>query len=833
MTLASSFAGADTLFLHDFTGDTGDLNGTAVETGTGSWVAASGFDANGDVNVTNAGAGSATLAFTPTDGFVYTLEASFGSLTNSPASQDWLAFGFAEGQSPATSTNSRFIVGDVVGKAWTFQRGAGATANNTSFLGDGSAGSNPGIVDGAAWTSAATTFGGNLALRVVLDTTGGAGNWTATWFADTGSGFFQIRGTAVLLDETIDSVGFAASNGPISGNIESFSLDRSNGGLDTTKPTLLSTNPADDAVNVPTSQNLVATFDEPIALGAAGTITIRNLTTFVDTVISLPGPDPDGTLSVDGAELTITPATALATGEEYSIEISPSAIEDLSGNAYDGLLTSSVPNWTFTTDDTAPMVTGMSPMADATEVTIGSDLTLDFDEDVEVGTGDVTIHLASDDSVITSIDVNSGLVSVTEGGVVINPPADLANSTTYYVNIPAGAFTDLSGISFAGISDTVTWRFTTAALDPDVLFADTFNRPDGSDLNASASGKSGSLGALDWLETASSANDPRILNNEIQIGEAGSGGGNWALAYVDHNFVDSVITAAQTFTVSVDIVNDETGGFTRNAGIVVGGSETDFSGWTAGTPGGADFGIGYDGSGTEEFRIFENGVVTTTTPLAFANPDRLEVVFTNVTDFDAGTTIDYEVFNNGISVASGDFVWSGTDENYIGLFSNWTNDGAEFDNFEVRAPAGTSDPFTLWAESGTLPGAVTFEGDLNEDGVQDGIAFLLGVGNPDDDANSALPTVSENGGGGLQMTFDCLAVADRGGAELKVAYSNTLSGWTATTDVVPDENGTDTGGVVSYVVDTVTVDPLHRVTATVDASVASGGKLFGRLIATP
>ena len=30
---------------------------------------------------------------------------------------------------------------------------------------------------------------------------------------------------------------------------------------------------------------------------------------------------------------------------------------------------------------------------------------------------------------------------------------------------------------------------------------------------------------------------------------------------------------------------------------------------------------------------------------------------------------------------------------------------------------------------------MTFDGDTNGDGVQDGIAFLLGVANPDDDAN--------------------------------------------------------------------------------------------------
>ncbi len=150
-------------------------------------------------------------------------------------------------------------------------------------------------------------------------------------------------------------------------------------------------------------------------------------------------------------------------------------------------------------------------------------------------------------------------------------------------------------------------------------------------------------------------------------------------------------------------------------------------------------------------------------------------------------------------------------------------------SFTLTQILSQTDPFGTWAASGTLPGTVTFDGDLNGDGVQDGIAFLLGVANPDDDATGALPTASEDGSGGLVLTFDCLALADRGPAQLRVAHSNSLAGWTATTDVVPDADGTDAGGIVSYVVDTVSADPLHRVTATIDAAAASAGRLFGRL----
>ena len=137
--------------------------------------------------------------------------------------------------------------------------------------------------------------------------------------------------------------------------------------------------------------------------------------------------------------------------------------------------------------------------------------------------------------------------------------------------------------------------------------------------------------------------------------------------------------------------------------------------------------------------------------------------------------------------------------------------------------------FDTWAGTGTL-GAVTFEGDTNGDGVQDGLSFLLGVANPDDDANGSLPVISEDGSGNLIMEFDCLPSADRGTAELRVAHSDTLASFTATVDQVPDATDPTPDNGVTFVV--VGGSPTNEVTATIGSAAASGGKLFGRLEAT-
>jgi len=104
-----------------------------------------------------------------------------------------------------------------------------------------------------------------------------------------------------------------------------------------TDPMLVSTSPADDAPNVASSADLVATFDEAILLGASGDVTIRNLTNPSDTVISLGGGDPDGAVTASSNQLTINPAADLAAGDEYAILIGSTVVEDLHGNAFAGI----------------------------------------------------------------------------------------------------------------------------------------------------------------------------------------------------------------------------------------------------------------------------------------------------------------------------------------------------------------------------------------------------------------------------------------------------------------------------------------------------------------
>ena len=222
-----------------------------------------------------------------------------------------------------------------------------------------------------------------------------------------------------------------------------------------------------------------------------------------------------------------------------------------------------------------------------------------------------------------------------------------------------------------------------------ILFADSFDRPDSADLNTPATGKSGSLGALDWVQV-SNQEGPTIVANQLLGGDDRAGGG-WDFTYVDHNFTDAAISLGGSFSVSVDLI-DFSGfaGATRFMGIAVGHSKSEADGWSANNPANfdSDFFIGIDQTGFRRLVAYENAAPKSDIPFDIGDGGQtLRVDFTNVSNFNAGTTISYEAFIDDVSVESGTFDWSGTNENYLGLYSNVSRNGSIFDNFVVEANA--------------------------------------------------------------------------------------------------------------------------------------------------
>ncbi len=238
LLIVATSANAVEIYMDDFSGlDTVDLHGTTPDVSTTgeSWVATA-TDVKADGSFTSpSNATSMTLAFTPVDGLVYTLDAQIEDLTGG----HWIQFGFGNGQ-PTTTLWS--------GRAWDLLR----------VQGDG----NPHATVQSVytnWTSLGMLrYEDDLDARIVLDTTGGTGSWTATYFAKAGNvGTYTEVGSAVTLtDETIDAVGFSTYNsGNNAGKINSFSLSDDTPSFD---PNIN----GDDRVDGLDLNLLLSTFDE-------------------------------------------------------------------------------------------------------------------------------------------------------------------------------------------------------------------------------------------------------------------------------------------------------------------------------------------------------------------------------------------------------------------------------------------------------------------------------------------------------------------------------------------------------------------------------------------
>ena len=123
---------------------------------------------------------------------------------------------------------------------------------------------------------------------------------------------------------------------------------------------------------------------------------------------------------------------------------------------------------------TPPIVTGLSPSVDSTEVAISSDLKVTFDELIVAGTGNITIKNLTD---LTQIAIPVGDAQVTVEGrfLTINPTQPLEAGKAYAIQIDATAIDDTTGDNFTGIEDDVTWAFNTAAPDFDAPEIETLN----------------------------------------------------------------------------------------------------------------------------------------------------------------------------------------------------------------------------------------------------------------------------------------------------------------------------------------------------------------------
>ncbi|HYD80878.1 MAG TPA: ExeM/NucH family extracellular endonuclease [Paucimonas sp.] len=186
-------------------------------------------------------------------------------------------------------------------------------------------------------------------------------------------------------------------------------------------------------------------------------------------------------------------------------------------------------------DTVAPTLRASTPADNAVAVAPGADIVLSFNEQIRAGSGAIVLK-GLDGAADVTIDVNSSQVSISGDTLTINPSADLAAGKRYAVQIAAGAIEDLAGNDFAGIADTTTVDFTTAAaVAATVRISEIHYDNAGADTGETIA-LSGIAGTSlqGWSLVLYNGNDGKVYNTKALSGtidDEGNGWGEVAFAY--------------------------------------------------------------------------------------------------------------------------------------------------------------------------------------------------------------------------------------------------------------------------------------------------------------
>jgi Ca2+-binding RTX toxin-like protein/methionine-rich copper-binding protein CopC len=232
-------------------------------------------------------------------------------------------------------------------------------------------------------------------------------------------------------------------------------------------PLLIQTLPADNATGVSVTSNLGLGFDQAVKAGS-GFIRIYKSDGTLFHTIAITDSSQVTFSPTQPSRVMINPNVDLVAGTGYYILVDAGAIENLGGQDYAGISSSTALNFTTAGtapgDATAPLLNTTSPADDAIDIAVGSNLVLTFNEAVQAGTGNIEIRKVSDGTIAKTIAITDATQITFSGSqLTINPTTDLAAGTGYYVTFASGVVRDLANNNFAGISSSTAFNFTTAS----------------------------------------------------------------------------------------------------------------------------------------------------------------------------------------------------------------------------------------------------------------------------------------------------------------------------------------------------------------------------------
>lgn len=215
-----------------------------------------------------------------------------------------------------------------------------------------------------------------------------------------------------------------------------------------TAPTVISTDPANAAINVPLNKIITATFSEPM-----DALTL-NTTTF----IVKQGLNPvAGTVSYIGSTATFTPLVNLLPGTIYTATITTGA-KNIAGTP---LAADYV--WSFTTlTPLAPTVISTDPANGATGVLVTKIITATFSTPMDPATINTTTFIVKE-----GLNPVAGVVSYIGSTATFTPSVNLLNNKVYTCTITTGA----KNVAGTPLAADYIWSFTTAVLVPPTVIS--------------------------------------------------------------------------------------------------------------------------------------------------------------------------------------------------------------------------------------------------------------------------------------------------------------------------------------------------------------------------
>ncbi|QSE97434.1 Ig-like domain-containing protein [Fulvivirga lutea] len=225
-------------------------------------------------------------------------------------------------------------------------------------------------------------------------------------------------------------------------------------------PFVVSTDPMDDATDVPVGKTITIEFNEIVLPPSPSGVFVKRMSN--NTIVP-------SLVTISGNILTLNPTNNLEPGTEYFIQIDANRIFDQESNPFPGFPDNTT--LSFTTeiiDNDPPVVTGFNPADNATDVSVDvGSLTLTFSEEIKTGNPGSKFRLRKNDGtnqVIKEFEINTADVTFGTNTVTLNNVPQLAFNTGYWVQNNFGVTVyDLADNPLANWNTTSFWNFTTEA----------------------------------------------------------------------------------------------------------------------------------------------------------------------------------------------------------------------------------------------------------------------------------------------------------------------------------------------------------------------------------